>query len=83
MENNLLVQLIIVVLWIWALVALVKSWHRLKTWAKIVAVIGLVLALGGGVGIDILGLGISIAGIGAVVIAMLVIALGGGSLNVF
>jgi hypothetical protein len=83
MENNLLVQLLIVVLWIWALVALVKSWGRLKTWAKIVAVIGLVLALGGGVGIDILGLGISIAGIGAVLIALVVIAFGGGSLKVF
>lgn len=83
MDNDLLVQLLIVVLWIWALIALFKSWRKLKTWAKIVAVIGLILALGGGVGIDILGLGVSIAGIGAIIISLVVIALGGGTLNIF
>ena len=83
MENTLLLQLLIVVLWIWAFVALLKSWGRLKSWAKVVAVIGLILAVGGGVGIDILGLGISIAGIGSVLISMVVIAMGGGSLKVF
>jgi hypothetical protein len=39
---------VIIALWVWAIVVLIKNWKQLPPWAKTLGVIGLVPGLPGG-----------------------------------
>lgn len=43
----LLMFIVIVGIWIWALVTLIRNWSMLETWAKVLGFIGLFLSVGG------------------------------------
>ena len=44
----LIVLLISLVIWIWALVATVKYWNQLPEWAKVISILGILPILPGG-----------------------------------
>lgn len=45
--TGLMVFIIAIVIWVWALSATIKFWHLLPVWAQVLAIIGLVSGVGG------------------------------------
>lgn len=72
------VDIINLILWIWALVLVITHWRRLPLWAKIIGIIGLLIP-GIGLGVPAIGL-YSISGS---VITLIVVALANGINSLF
>jgi hypothetical protein len=81
--QNLITQIAIALLWIWALVVVIKSWPRLRGWSRIVSVILLVLSLVGGFGVQIGGFAVGATGVALAVATLVVVVVGRGNINPF
>ena len=46
MGSSVFVGLLKIALWIWGLVITIKYWNEIPSWAKVIAVIGLVIGIG-------------------------------------
>jgi TctA family transporter len=72
------VDIINLVLWIWALVLVITRWRRLPIWAKIIGIIGLLIP-GIGLGVPVIG-NYSISGS---IITLVVVAVANGPASLF